>query len=190
MESKVLPLITICISLFCLAAIVTYTLVNGIPPMPTPPSLRKIIIDILAELKPRGTLYELGSGWGNLAMAMAKSFPRCTIHAMENSPIPYIFSTAMNRIASPGNLRIFRGNIFNADLQDASIVICYLSRKHMEKLKVKFTRELPRGAKVISNTFSIPGWEPVRRIQAGDLYKTFIYLYSIDTVRTSVEFNA
>ena len=62
-------------------------------------------------------------------------------------------------------------------ITSASVVICYLYPGAMRRLKGKFEKELSKGAIVVSNTFAIPGWRPMRVIEADDLYRTPLYVY-------------
>ena len=122
-----------------------------------------------------GTVYELGSGWGTLALPLAKHLPHCHVVGIESSPIPFWVSRAL--AYKQANLTFRREDFFEASLEDATLVICYLYPGAMEKLKEKFDRELRSGAWVISHTFAIPGWTPWRLEKVPDLYRTKIYIY-------------
>jgi trans-aconitate methyltransferase len=125
-----------------------------------------------------GTIYDAGSGWGNLAIKLAKRFPDCKIIGIENSPIPYAASKILSRFLRLEHLHFIRANFLNVPMQDASLLVCYLYPGGMKKIKTKLL-ELQPGTPVISNTFSIPGWEPLEIIQTQDLYRSPIYLYKV-----------
>lgn len=144
--------------------------------MPTSVKVKAQLLKIPLTLNP-GTIYELGSGWGTLAFDISQKFPSHQVEAYETSPIPYLYSIFKHYFYSQPNLRFHRLNFFHDSLKDASLVICYLYPGAMQKLKVKFEDELPVGCFVISNTFAIPGWTPVRTFIVDDLYKTKLYLY-------------
>jgi len=56
-------------------------------------------------------------------------------------------------------------------------VVCYLFPEAMRALDEKLRRELRPEARVISNTFALPGWKPVRTHRLPDIYATRIYVY-------------
>ena len=71
------------------------------------------------------------------------------------------------------NTSIVRENIFDVDLSDATVVICYLLQETNDKLQEKFERELKPGTKVVSVAFEFKGWKvaktEVRGVVSGPL---------------------
>lgn len=141
------------------------------------PSSKKAIQSIIPLIPSNASsIYELGSGWGALAVSIAKNRPSSTVHAFEISPIPYLFSRIRTFVK---NLIILRGDFFNYSICDADVVVCYLYPEGMRKLKKKFENELKSGTVVISNSFSIFGWKPINVVPVGDLWNSLIYIYVI-----------
>lgn len=126
-----------------------------------------------------GEIVDLGSGWGTLVFLLAKHYPHCRITGYEISPIPFLISKMISLCFPFPNVIFKRKDFFEASLKDASLVVCYLYPGAMQKLKEKFERELPNNAYVISHTFAVPGWTPLRIEYVDDLYKTPIYLYRL-----------
>ena len=166
-------LIPVCFSIFVV------TVVNGISPMPSSGKVLTVIKNIIGELSVRGTVIELGSGWGSLGFPLAKKFPDIHIIGYENSPAPYLFCEGMNLIYQRKNISFILGNFFRDSFGGADAVVCYLHREAMTKLKPKMERELRPGCFVISNTFAVPGWKPLKIIEVNDIYRTKVYLYKI-----------
>lgn len=159
-----------------LLSVVMWSVRNGISPMPTSGKVRKIILD--ASLKAsQGTIFELGSGWGTLLLPLAKGHPRCRVIGYETSPIPYYVSKVRGMISGSDNLKVVRSDFFHEPLHEAALIVCYLYPGAMKMLKQKFDEELKPGTLVISNTFSIPGWEPLEVHVADDMYRTKVYVY-------------
>jgi hypothetical protein len=158
--------------------IVAYSVLYGISPMP---SLGKAQICMQQAIPQdvRGRIYDLGSGWGNLVVSLARSFPQCSVWGYEVSPIPRLFSKALIAISGIPRAHIENGDFFKIPLNDATVVVCYLYPKAMALLKEKFQRELAPGTWVVSNTFAVPGWKPYAVFQVDDLYLTKIYVYKI-----------
>jgi hypothetical protein len=170
--------IFLCIAIWIFGSIAIWSIRNGITPMPTAPAAKLTLLKAIPP-KVQGNIYELGSGWGTLAMPLARNNPQCTVIGYENSTIPYLFSQLRHLLIPSSNLKIYRKNFFEASLADASLVVCYLYPEAMRKLKDKFAKELKPDTWILSNTFSIPGWEPRQVFDVGDLYNTKIYLYRI-----------
>jgi len=161
-------------------SIIYWTIKNGISPMPTSPKVKKALLQMVDEGIPKDlprNIFELGSGFLTLAWPLAKQFPNNQIIALEMSTIPYIYSKAINYFFKKINLDIKKEDFFTVNLNQASLVVCYLYPRAMEKLRFKFEQELQDGTYVVSNTFAIQGWQPIKRAVVDDLYKTNIYLY-------------
>ena len=148
----------------------------GVSPMATMPKARQAMLsNIPKDIK--GNIIELGSGWGGNALLLAKTFPECTIIAVEMSPVPYIVSKFREWISGSKNLKIHRKDLFNMSFKDINAVICYLSNPHMAKLEPKFNAELPKGSHVISSTFYMPHKKPDKIDTLNGVYETKIYIY-------------
>ncbi len=159
-------------------SIVVYTLRTGISPMPT---LGKVRRQLLSLLEPglEGTVLELGAGWGTLAFALADRCPRARVVAFELSPLPFVFCWLRQRLAPRPNLELRRQDFFRASFSGASLVVCYLFPGAMTRLAPKLLAELAPGTRVLSHTFALRGWLPLRTLVVDDLYRTPIYLYAV-----------
>jgi hypothetical protein len=167
------------ISLLLIGGSVIYSSYSyGISPTPSSFKAIKSIIDLLPKSE-AGNIFELGSGWGTLAFALAKRFPHCKVKAYEASLVPWLISWILWRGLYLPNLYLYKQDFFQVSLEDADIVVCYLYREGMRKLKHKFEAELQPGTWIVSHTFAVPGWAPVHVHRLDDLYRTPIYLYQM-----------
>lgn len=164
--------------------LLTYTIRTGISPVPTTPGVAETILALASDAPP-GRVYELGSGWGNLAVALARRFPEREVVATELSPLPWLVSRLWQRIFPRPNLTIRRADFFRAPLADAGLVVCYLYPGAMRRLAPKLQRELAEGALVVSNSFAVPGWAAERTATAADAYGTKVYLYRMPPQRAA-----
>jgi precorrin-6B methylase 2 len=159
-------------------SIIIRTLLNTAPPMPTSARVRARLIELIRQLHPHGTIVELGSGWGTLSLPLARTFPDVSVIGYENSPVPLGVSRIRRRLFGSTNLRFLRKNFYKVPLNQADMVVCYLSPEAMRKLQPKFTAELKPGAIVVSSTFALPVWKADQVIVTDDMYRTRIYVYS------------
>ena len=124
----------------------------------------------------KGKIYELGSGWGGLALRLSKKYPDAEVVAIELSLVPFIVSFLRKALTGAKNLKIYRQDFYQSSINDAGAIFCYLYPGAMKKLSPKFKEEL-KGV-VISNSFALPGWKESKILYAPDLSATKIYVYS------------
>lgn len=120
--------------------------------------IRKELIE--KDVQPK-IIYELGSGWGPLVMDAAKLFPEARVIGVEFSFLAVQFSRLRAFLFGRKNVEIRRDDFFKQDLRDADLIIFYMLESILEKLSPKLIEELPQGTVIVSNTFTIKGWEPV-----------------------------
>lgn len=161
-------------------SIVIDTLRLGISPMPSSRKAKKILLSLaensVINKSPKHQLhiYELGSGWGNLALALGKKH---SVRAFERAFVPWIFSCLQKSLRRNKRVSIEKKDFLQEDLSKADVLICYLYPGAMKKLAPKFENELKKGALVLSNSFQIPGKKPDQIIDAGDWMQSTIYCY-------------
>lgn len=164
-------------SIYIVGSIVHHSIKNGISPMPTSNKAKHAIFSLLPDIN--GKIYELGSGWGTLAFPLAKYYPKSQVIALESSSIPLYLSKFLQTFIKRPNLVFLRNDFFDVDLGNAQLIVCYLYPGAMLHLKDKFERELSPGTYIISNTFAIPEWKPLKVIETNDLYHSKVYLYKV-----------
>ncbi len=164
---------------FALAALVViYSFRAGISPMPSGLHVKAAILSLLPP-ETTGTIVDLGSGWGTLVFPIALRCRRAKVLGYEMSPVPWAFSLCRKLVGTHQNLQLKRNDFFDISLHEATTVVCYLYTDAMTRLACKLQEELRPGARVMSHTFAIPGWFPIRVIQLHDLFRTPIYIYEI-----------
>ena len=158
------------------ASILFYTLKTGTPPMPTAPKVKSVLLSMTPE-DVAGTVFEIGSGWGTLAFSLARRYPDNRVAGLEVSPVPWLVSRLWLRLHPHANLELHWTDAMKTNLSGAGLVVCYLNPGGMEKLAAKLAAELRPGAYVLSNTFALSGWQPLRTSETSDLYASKVYLY-------------
>lgn len=150
-------------------SVLTYQFITGVPPMPLRADEAADVIALLreADLPPSAVIYDLGSGWGSLVVALAHAFPQAQIRGIELSPLPYWFSRLRTR--GLANVRLRRADFFRCDLSDADALACYLMIKPMPRLAVQLDRQLRNGTPVVAVTFSFHRRQAGRVLQGRGL---------------------
>lgn len=126
---------------------------TGVPPMSSNAAEAAAVVTLLksAGLPDRAVVYDLGSGWGSLVLALARAFPDAQVRGVEISPLPYWVSRL--RVRNLPNVALRRGDFYTGDLTDAQAVTCYLMIKTMPKLAGFLDRTLAPGTPVVSLSF-------------------------------------
>lgn len=175
----ILEIILIALLMIVAISIVWTTCICGISPMPSSKKARDAIL-LLTEETSGGAIYELGSGWGNLLIPLAKKHPDRIIIAYELSIVPYLTSKVLITVMGLKNVFLYRRDFMAADLSGASLIICYLFSGAMTALEKKLGEELGQSEFLISHHFALPTQQPVRTLKLDDLYQTPIYLYRLN----------
>ena len=139
--------------------ILAYTVRTGVPPMPTRPGTRAALLRQLPRAVD-GTVYDLGSGWGGLALALADRYPGNPVVGIELSPVPWLFARLRHALRPRPNLVYRRADLLAEPLGDAGAAVCYLMPSVMRRLGPKLTAELRPGMVVVSYSFAFDGWPP------------------------------
>lgn len=114
----------------------------------------------LANVTEEDVVYDLGSGDGRIVIRAAEEFgargvgieikPRLVKQARQNAAEAGV----SNRVS-------FReGDLFDADISEATVVTLYLLPSVNKKLRPKLFRELRPGTRVVSHDFDMDEWEP------------------------------
>ena len=136
-------------------------------------------VDAFFELAPvseSDTVYDLGSGDGRLLLAaLNKGAGKCIGIDID----PDRVNDGRNAAESKGckdRVTFVEADVMDVDLSDASLVLCYLITAASAALKPKFAAELKPGARIVMESFPIPGWRPARTKETNG---RVFYLYNI-----------
>src|SRR4030067_1745422 len=108
-----------------------------------------------AKIKKDDIIYDLGCGDAEVLLTAAKKYGTKGV-GVEIDLIR--FFTAKIRVLNNrlGKVvKIKRGNFFKTDLSEATIINVYLVPKTLEKLKMKFLKELNPGTRIISYKYEM-----------------------------------
>jgi SAM-dependent methyltransferase len=124
--------------------------------VPTPSVLVEKMLD-MAAVTPRDFVMDLGSGDGRNIIGAAKRGARAL--GVEYNPEMVELS---RRIATEQGVaeraRFVEGDMFEADISDATVLALFLLPDNLTRLRPKFLALKP-GTRIVLNTFAIPDWE-------------------------------
>ena len=121
--------------------------------------------EALLALLPSGpvALVDLGAGLGGPLAFLARERPDSSFRGVEASPLTCL-AAWLRTLPRRGNCRIRWGSLWREDLSGYDVVYAFLSPAPMPALWAKAVREMKPGSLLVSNTFTVPGQEPQRRI--------------------------
>jgi precorrin-6B methylase 2 len=148
----------------------TWTRLRGAPWVPsTMNTVHKMLT--LAEVGPDDVVYDLGCGDGRTIVTAARRYGARAV-GIELDPLRYAWCRML--IAALGlrdRVRVVRGDFFDQDLSQATVVTCYLLQRTNNELEEKFKQELSPDTRIVSNAFTFPSLRSVRRDGKAKLYK-------------------
>jgi hypothetical protein len=165
-------------AIFITVSLLHYTVKLGISPMPSSSKAYSTMMELVDETG-SGSIIDLGSGWGNFVIRIAKRNPQRQVIGYELSLLPWITSTLLKKALGLENLTLYRQNFYNVNLSGTSVLVCYLYPEAMNKIKNKLILEQPKVDFLISNNFALPSWQSYKVVPIDDFYKSPIYLYKI-----------
>jgi SAM-dependent methyltransferase len=135
------------------------------------PTSRKNIRAMLqmAELKPGELVYDLGCGAGRVLIVAAREFGARGV-GIEIDPLRCRLARwRVRRAGLEEKIEILQGSFHREDLSKADVVTLYLVQEMINRLAPKLARELRPGARLVSNTFVVPGLKISRYDRPADL---------------------
>lgn len=136
------------------------------PDVPFVPTDEKIVTEMLkvANVKKGDVLYDLGSGDGRIVIAAAMRFgtrgtgielvPSLVREARENAE-----KAGVSKLA-----KFIEGDIFEANISDATVVTLYLLPAVNMKLRPKLLALRP-GTRIVSHNYDMEDWKPEKTIK-------------------------
>lgn len=151
------------------------TLAADVPFVESPQSVVNKMLEI-AEVTENDVLYDLGSGDGRIPITAAEQYGARGV-GIELKP--HLVEKARKNAEQAGvsDLVEFRqGDLFEADISEATVVSMYLLPSVNLELRPKLFRELAPGTRVVSHDFDMDEWEPDTTWESGG---ETVYLWTI-----------
>ena len=146
-----------------------------VPFVPTPKDVVAAMLK-LGGVKQGDVLYDLGSGDGRIVISAAEQFHTRGV-GVDINPERIQEATENARKAGVTNLVTFRqGDLFNADISEATVVTLYLLPSVNLKLRPKLLRDLKPGTRIVSHSFDMGDWKPDRQ---ENVEGRIIYLWTV-----------
>jgi len=139
--------------------------------VPTPDEVVQRMLQIV-DVKPGDVVYDLGAGDGKIAIAAAKLGAR-SVGIEFNPDMARLAQCFAKAEGMDGKARIVRGDVFEADIREATVVTMYLLPELNLRLIPKLLKDLKPGTRIVSHAFDMGGWQPEQKAKVAgkDIYR-------------------
>lgn len=143
--------------------------------VPTPNEVVDKMLE-MAKVTSKDIVYDLGCGDGRIVITAAQKYGVRAV-GVDIDPKRIEEATANAKAAKvTDKVRFIEGDLFEADISEATVVALYLLTRLNEKLKPKLLKELKPGSRVVSHAFDMGDWVPE---QKANVAASTVYLWRI-----------
>ena len=139
---------------------------GDVPYVPTPPEVVEAMLK-LADIKNTDFVVDLGCGDGRIVVMAAEKFG-ARGRGVDLNPVRIKEAEAnATKAAVTDRVKFVQGNLFEADVKDATLVTLYLLPDVNLKLRPKLLSDLKVGTRIVSHSFDMGDWPPEKKIEMG-----------------------
>jgi 16S rRNA A1518/A1519 N6-dimethyltransferase RsmA/KsgA/DIM1 with predicted DNA glycosylase/AP lyase activity len=155
------------------------------PYVSSDPEVVKRMLEV-AKVGADDLVYDLGCGDARILTAAVKDFKARGAVGYEIREDVYATAlSAIEKLNLQDRIKLVYGDLFNADISNATVIALYLTTSANEKLRGKLEKEARSGTRVVSHDFKMLEWEASFREDFGT---HTIYLYKIpDAFRAALK---
>jgi cyclopropane fatty-acyl-phospholipid synthase-like methyltransferase len=135
--------------------------------VPTPQPIADAMLK-LARVTPDDVVYDLGSGDGRIVILAAQKYGARGVGIELDGRLVEISRQVARDGEVADRVSFIQGDLFAADISQATVVTLWLSNSVNMRLEAKLKRELPPGARIVSHQFPIGTWAPDQKIHVED----------------------
>ena len=165
------PGVTLLVLLACLAAhasVDTTQMTRRAPDIFFTPTWEPVVFEMLelARVTRDDVVYDLGSGDGRIVIHAAQKYGARGV-GVEIDPRLVEASREVAREAQVSErVSFIQGDLFTADISEATVVTLYLSTSINRELEPRLRRELRPGTRIVSHQFRLGDWVPDRTVRS------------------------
>ena len=147
-----------------------------VPFVPTRQEVVEAMLE-LAGVTASDLVYDLGCGDGRIIVTAARKYGARGVGVDIDPERIEDANYLATRLGVTHRVRFIQGDLFDADIHDATVVMLYLLPAINLKLKPKLLRELKAGTRIVSHDFTMGrDWLPEKTVRMG---RDTIYLWTV-----------
>ncbi len=143
--------------------------------VPTPEEVVDAMLQV-AKVTKADVVYDLGTGDGRIPVTAAKKYGARGVGIDID---PQRIKEANENVQKNGvgdKVRIIRGDLFEANISEATVVTLYLLPSLNQKLMPKLMKDLKPGTRIVSHAFDMGEWKPEQEL---DVNGRKVYYWTI-----------
>jgi hypothetical protein len=145
----------------------------------TPPSVVSTMIE-LARISREDVVYEPGCGDARVLIAAMNAGARRGIGVDIDPDLAEVSYAAVRAAGLQDKVEIRWGNALAVDMSDVTAVFLFMGEPFNLIIRPLLWKQLPLGARVVSNDFSMGDWKPDRTVRIDTPGRTYtLYLWTI-----------
>jgi SAM-dependent methyltransferase len=160
-----LAAIALSTSLACAQEAADWPVKKDVPYVPSPEAVVEKMLD-MARVGPNDVVYDLGSGDGRIVIAAAQRGARGVGIDIDPERISEANANA-EKAGVTDKVKFIQGDLFEADIGDATVVTMYLLPEVNLRLRPKLMAELKPGTRIVSQSFHMGEWQPEKTADVG-----------------------
>jgi SAM-dependent methyltransferase len=121
----------------------------------------------LAKVTAEDVVYDLGSGDGRIPIIAAQKYGAIGVGIEIDPRLVEIAWRIANEAEVANRVSFIVGDLFATDLSKATVITTYLSGSIMKTLEPRL-RGLKPGTRIVSHSFTMPGWTPDRTVKVDE----------------------
>ena len=146
--------------------------------VPTPyiPSTAQNVDEMLrlAAVKPGDVVYDLGSGDGRVVIAAARDWGARGVGIEIDGKLVAHSREEAQRAGVADRVSFREGDVFKANVSDASVVTLYLLTSLVHRLQPKLLAELKPGTRIVAHDYGFDAWTPDRHVNVSKNFSLYI----------------
>ncbi|OQR87483.1 hypothetical protein ACHHYP_08783 [Achlya hypogyna] len=147
------------------------------PPCQSDYDIVQAIVDF-AGVQPTDVVFDLGCGDGRICIGAARQHGCRAVGIEIEAPLIAKFEQSIAKYGLADLVSVLHADLMEADLSSATVIVTYLLPEALTLLAPKLEAALARGARIVSNTWGVPGLVPTARADVGQYQNVPLYLYS------------
>ena len=158
------------------------------PYLPTPPEIVRRMLKI-ARVGPGDVVYDLGCGDGRILIMAVKEFGADRGVGFEiRENLCTVALAEIERQGLQSRVKLVNRDLFDADLNEATVITLYLDESTNQRLKPKLERTARIGTRIVSYAYKIKGWKAAKkeRLRGGGTIHLYTVPESINRARKRV----
>ncbi|ETV83254.1 hypothetical protein H257_04025 [Aphanomyces astaci] len=131
----------------------------------------------LANVAADDVVFDLGCGDGRICIAAARRHGASAVGIEIEAHLIDKFQRKIDRYNLQDRVRVLHGDLLEADLSSATVIVTYLLPEALVQLIPTFEVALARGCRIVSNSWHIPGLVHQAKKDVGHFDNVPLYLY-------------